>query len=282
MKENESQQPSARSINYLWNCDFYEIKNWTLHIDRQSPFAKEFNDCFCAVYVHRGTLTKDLYQLTTGNITLEQPNFEYQLLPSNGSCTIVNFTDTFYAQVREEFQIDRLFKKKGKDILSVQTRASPASELVLRRLLNSIRHNDRVQMDVLVLDFLNEVLKRTMTRSPNAVGLESENKRHQEAVENAKEYLHANFQRCISLTELSRHCGVSLFYLSRLFKRYTDYSPHQYLLNVRLKHGELLLKETSSSIADITYASGFTSPEYFSTLFKQKYHASPTSYRLSK
>jgi AraC-like DNA-binding protein len=44
----------------------------------------------------------------------------------------------------------------------------------------------------------------------------------------------------------------------------------------------MLLKYTSRPIVDITYASGFTSPEYFSTLFKLKYNQTPSSYRLKK
>jgi AraC family transcriptional regulator len=280
MKESKTHVGPARLVNYLFKSDFYEIKNWTLDFDHQTSFAKEFNDCLCVLHVQRGTLTKKMYQLITGNVTLERPDFEYQLLPSHGSCTIINFTSKFYAQLQDELQIDNLFKMQGKNLLAVKTTASPETELVLCTILNSIRHMDCVQIDALVLDFLNEFLKTTRNSARTSIERPSHHRHHQDAVENAKEYLQVNFHKPISLEDLSRHCGISLFYLSRLFKRYTSYSPHQYLLNVRLKHGEMLLKGTSLPIVDIAYASGFTSPEYFSTLFKQKYNQAPSSYRL--
>jgi AraC family transcriptional regulator len=280
MTESKTHVGPARVVNYLFKSKFYEIKSWTLDFNNQTSFAKEFNDCLCLLYIQRGTLTKKMYQLTTGHVTLERPDFEYQLLPSHGSCTIINFTNKFHAQLQDELQIDNLFKKQGKNILAVQSSASPESEFVLSTMLNNIGHNDCAQVDALVLDFLNEFLKTTTKLDRTSIDRQSHHRHHQEAVEDAKEYLQVNLHRPISLDDLSRHCGISLFYLSRLFKRYTNYSPHQYLLNVRLKHGEMLLKDTSQSIVDISYASGFTSPEYFSTLFRKKYNNAPSTYRL--
>jgi AraC family transcriptional regulator len=281
MKKPETHLPSPRFVEYLFKSNLYEIKRWTLDFDHRTSFPKEFNDCLCAVHITRGTLTKKMYQLTTGHVTLERPDVEYQLLPSNGVCTIINFSDRFYTQLQEELQVRKVFSKQGKNLLAVQTTASPETEFVLYKLLNTIKHADSFQSDALVLDFLNEFLKATNNTALPSLD-QPNHRHHREAVEHAKEYLQGNFHRAISLQDLSRHCGISLFYLSRIFKRYTNYSPYQYLLNMRLKHGEMLLKETSQPIADITYASGFTSPEYFSTLFKKKYNQSPSLYRLKK
>lgn len=232
--------------------------------------------------MRRGALTKKNYQLTTGNITLERPDFEYQLLPSTGSCTIINFTDDFYEHAKEELHVGQVFQKQGKGVLSVQTRATAETEFALSNLLNSIPHSDASLIDSFVLDSFCELLN-TLKDSPRKPGpLQANHRHHQEAIENAKEYIQQNFHQAISLAELSRQCGVSLFYLSRLFKQYTGYSPYHYLSSVRLKHGEMLLRDTSRSIADIAYSSGFTSPEYFSTLFKQKYNTTPSNYRLQK
>ncbi|HEY0656231.1 MAG TPA: AraC family transcriptional regulator [Chryseosolibacter sp.] len=279
MKQSDLNVSSPRLVQYLSKSDLYEVKRWTLDFDARTSFQKEFNDCLCAVHMSRGTLTKKMYQLTTGHVTLERPDFEYQLLPSKGVCTIINFSDRFYSQLQDELEVDHVFKKQGKNLLAVQTTASPEAELVLFKLLNNIKCGDGLQLDALVIDFVNEFLKTRRNASQRSEPDQSNNRHHREAIENAKEYLHGNFHKVISLQDLSRHCGISLFYLSRLFKRYTNYSPYQYLSNFRLKHGEMLLKETSDSIADITYASGFTSPEYFATLFKQKYNHAPSVYR---
>jgi hypothetical protein len=164
MKESKTHVRPPRLVNYLFKSDFYEIKSWTLDFDHQTSFATEFNDCLCALHIQRGTLTKKMYQLTTGQVTLERPDFEYQLLPSQGSCTIINFTNKFYTQLQEELQVDNLFKKQGKNILAVQATASPESEFVLFSILKSIQHNDSVQLDALVLDFVDEFFEDNIER----------------------------------------------------------------------------------------------------------------------
>jgi AraC family transcriptional regulator len=272
----------SRVITYLFKSNLFEIKNWSLHSSAGYHFKSDFNDCFCAVYMDRGTLTKKDYELTTGQVTLERPRFEYQLLPSNGSCTIINFSDNFYDQADEELGISKLFKNFGKDILSVKGTAPPEAELALLTLKSIIPQDDKLRIDDLVIDIFKELLKRPWALPVLSQLHYPQHRHHREAIEHAKEFICTNFAKEISLSDLSRNCGISPFYLSRLFKRYTTYSPHQYLNDIRLKYGEMLLKDTSLPIIDITFASGFTSPEYFSTLFRRKYDQSPTRYRQDK
>lgn len=282
MEKSRTAFREARKVSPLFKSDFYEIKNWTLDSDGTTPFQTEYNDCFCAVHVYRGTLTKKMYALNSGQVTLEVPDFEYQLLPSTGSCTIINFTDQFYAAARDEFGIDKIFNHNGKKSIAVNAPASPETELVLRQLLNDVAKAPDIRTDGLVMDFFTELV-HTMWNSSTTPHLHrSDNKHHQTAIENAKEFLQSNFTKAISLADLSRHCGVSLFYLSRLFKQYTTCSPHQYLSVIRLKHGQMLLKDSSLSVVDVSYACGFTSPEYFSTLFRLKYGIPPGAYRKEK
>jgi AraC family transcriptional regulator len=50
-------------------------------------------------------------------------------------------------------------------------------------------------------------------------------------------------------------------------------------LNIRLKHAEMLLKNSSMSISEISFSAGFNSAENFATAFKQRYKMNPTKYR---
>jgi transcriptional regulator GlxA family with amidase domain len=91
--------------------------------------------------------------------------------------------------------------------------------------------------------------------------------------------MNENFFNDISLQELSSHCCVSPFHFSRVFKKFTAYSPHQYLLNIRLKHAEMMVRNTHQPLADVCFASGFNSIEHFATTFRQKFKVSPAAYR---
>lgn len=105
---------------------------------------------------------------------------------------------------------------------------------------------------------------------------------HDEVIRNARRYIHENFSRKISIDEIARHCFMSQYHFSRVFKMYTSVSPHQYLLQLRLRHAEKLTKYTDLPITDICFISGFSSLDYFSTAFTKKYKLSPKKFRLLK
>ncbi|MEL6256927.1 MAG: helix-turn-helix transcriptional regulator, partial [Bacteroidota bacterium] len=56
---------------------------------------------------------------------------------------------------------------------------------------------------------------------------------------------------------------------------------HDYIIDYRIKEARKLLEDKDLSIKEIAYRTGFTSPSYFSTIFKSKMNVSPTNYRSS-
>jgi transcriptional regulator GlxA family with amidase domain len=51
---------------------------------------------------------------------------------------------------------------------------------------------------------------------------------------------------------------------------------------MRLKRAKQYLDAGSANIAEVAYLSGFSSPKYFSTCFKEKYQLSPSEYIKAK
>src|SRR5688572_21188518 len=102
---------------------------------------------------------------------------------------------------------------------------------------------------------------------------------HLMAIESAKLFMQANFTNRISLNEISSYCHTSPFHFSRIFKKATRSSPYQYLLFIRLNHAESLLRESSKTITDICFESGFNSLEHFATIFRSKFKSNPSEYR---
>ena len=103
---------------------------------------------------------------------------------------------------------------------------------------------------------------------------------YSEVISNARRYIHENFSRKISIDEIARHCCMSQYHFSRIFKVCISVAPHQYLLQLRLRHAEKLIKYTDLPITDICFMSGFSSLDYFSTAFAKKYKRSPTKFRM--
>ncbi len=71
--------------------------------------------------------------------------------------------------------------------------------------------------------------------------------------------------------------GYSSF--RKLFKEYTGMAPGQYQIQLKLKRAINLLYDKNKPIKEIAVESGFSSPYYFSRIFKKKLGCSPLSFR---
>ena len=52
-----------------------------------------------------------------------------------------------------------------------------------------------------------------------------------------------------------------------------------YINDIILENAKLLLESTDLTVSEIAYANGYSSPNYFSTVFKNKYNKTPLNYR---
>ncbi len=281
---------SARSITsekvksgVFYSSDFCELKHWQYDFVSEGRPAAGYNDCLCVVYVRKGNFLFDLshnsYDTHSGHVIIDKPDYEYRLRPAAGELTIFNFTNGFYRQYVEDCSLKQAFFFSNPRILSLMLDATPEMDYLHFQILRRAGGAGRLEMDNLVMEMFAQIIALiTNEHTPNSLRT-SAKPLHLRPIEMAKEYIHENFATDISLYELSDHCCVSPFHFSRIFKKFTSYSPHQYLHNVRLKHGESLLRTTSRLVSDIAFASGFNSLEYFATAFRQRYRMSPSQYR---
>ncbi|MBO7683433.1 MAG: AraC family transcriptional regulator [Kiritimatiellae bacterium] len=102
------------------------------------------------------------------------------------------------------------------------------------------------------------------------------------SIGDACDELAARFDENIDLEDLSRRHGMSYPLFRRLFKAQTGFSPHAYVLEMRLNRAKVLLRETSLSVEDIGTSVGFSSLAYFSAAFQKRLGVAPSSMRVSK
>jgi AraC-like DNA-binding protein len=138
----------------------------------------------------------------------------------------------------------------------------------------------KLEIDQLVMEMIERVLMRITEYQPDPKINARLKKNHLRTIERAKEFITREFSNDISLMDIAGYCHVSPFHFSRIFKIFTSYSPHQFLLSIRLKNAELLLKTTSLPVADVAFTSGFNSIQYFTTAFRQKYNCPPAKFSI--
>lgn len=80
--------------------------------------------------------------------------------------------------------------------------------------------------------------------------------------------------------QLATDMNLSRSNLYRRFQKYLDSSsPSEYLRTIRLEHGKRYLRETTLSVTEIAYKTGFSSSQYFAKCFKDAYNKTPKEYR---
>lgn len=79
--------------------------------------------------------------------------------------------------------------------------------------------------------------------------------------------------------EMARLAGISPRHLDRLFLTHRRESFLDTYRAIRLAHGRRLLEQSPLSIAEIAYATGFSSAGHFSRAFKTAYGQTPTAAR---
>ena len=84
-----------------------------------------------------------------------------------------------------------------------------------------------------------------------------------------------------SVENLADALNISRVQLYRKVKAMLGISVSDYISNYRLEKAKSMLESTNYSISEIGYATGFSSPNYFSTAFKGKFGITPGTYKKS-
>ena len=92
-------------------------------------------------------------------------------------------------------------------------------------------------------------------------------------------YIHSNYQRKISLSELSGALYLSVPYLSKYIKRQMGMNFIDYVNNIRLFHAVDDLLYTNNSITMIALENGFANAASFTKRLKDAYGLTPSEYR---
>lgn len=155
------------------------------------------------------------------------------------------------------------------------------SEIVqcLHRLVEEalVRHSNYQLMMKILLGQTLLYLQRIEPQAMEKMGRYFSSYQRQK-VKRAIDYIHLNYQEDIRLADLAERAGVSNHYLCRLFKKYTSYTPINYLIKIRLDIAIDLLKNSDYNISEIAEMVGFEDVYYFSRLFKKRMGISPSHF----
>ena len=89
------------------------------------------------------------------------------------------------------------------------------------------------------------------------------------------DYIDENFRRKLLLGEIARREGLTMPYLSHLFKDTLGMSFQEYLKKRRFEYARSLLLGTRKSLLDISLESGFSDARYMIRMFEGEFGCTP-------
>jgi signal transduction histidine kinase/DNA-binding response OmpR family regulator len=82
-----------------------------------------------------------------------------------------------------------------------------------------------------------------------------------------------------TVEDICKNMGISRVQLYRKVKALMNVNVNDYILTTRLQKAKYLLQHEEMSISEISYKVGFSSPAYFSTVFKSKFGTTPKTFK---
>ena len=106
-----------------------------------------------------------------------------------------------------------------------------------------------------------------------------EHSRHEKIIMEAKRFIESNFAKALNLKDVAEAVYLSPNYFSNLFKHYTNYTFHEYLMKIRIENAKKLLSRLDLNVSQVSNLVGYDDPNHFSKVFTKITGYSPQKYR---
>lgn len=252
------------------------------------------HELFEMVYIKKGNAVFEIsgtsVEIGPNNIIIIKPRqFHKFVVKSKTGCEFIvlnfgfeNKFDNQLAEVSLEDFLNFVNKKEWGAFISLKV--SHKNEIInlLNRILKE-RENPEIGSEflnyLLVLELFVLISRALKMEWENSI--KNKSPKLKELIQAAVNYINNNYERDISLTDISKYVFLSSSYFTRAFKEEMGVSPINYLLTVRIERAKELLRESDAKISDIALSVGFSNQQRFNDIFKKYTKKTPLQYRKS-
>lgn len=129
-----------------------------------------------------------------------------------------------------------------------------------------------------ILDMLSVCKEKRYLASEGFISIKEDDR--EDKINKMYKYLLDNYNDCtLRVTELANEFNMSPSAFGHFFKKCTNKSFTQFVIDLRLGYASRLLLNSNDSIAEIAYKSGFNNIANFNRLFKKNKFVTPKEYR---
>lgn len=275
IQHGEAEFPLRFYREDVWEFDFHRI-DWHWHPEVEFVYVEKGEiSCFvgteqfilpqgCGLFVNSGVLHR--YEATE-SVCVPNIVFSPELLGT---------------------KTGRIYQKYIAPVIESAVpciRFSPSVEWqqeILRRLLHIFRLTEEENSEMQIVSHLLELWQRLFIYSEIRCGHMTGDKGRRAQLQVMMQFIHANFNRQITLKEIADCVHISESSALQLFRQGIHLSPVAYLIQYRLKRAADLLANTNKTVANVAYDTGFSDTGYFCRTFRKYYRQTAIEYRKSQ
>lgn len=271
------------SVKYKKIVPSFIIKEIYSYYHQTKPplyvFTGETHQYWELTYVDGGSLETTIddvtHRLDAFDLVISAPGqFHSQHVTSKKPCTYL--TIIFELDIQSHpILANRVFKYNYqiRDILNefIRQTNSDTFDITLKDVL--IGHLTTL-LAKLSISHLESPIKRA-NKSPQHRNFENK------MLANITKFMEQNIYSPLMIEDICRQFGISRTTLQNLFQSELNISPKLYINNLRLDMSKILLRESKYTVSEISSSLGFSSIQYFSKKFKNRFKISPREYAKS-
>ncbi len=208
--------------------------------------------------------------ITPGTLILLRPGYWHSYHPNKD----IGWTEYYIGFNGPTFRndVDRFFKdRKGPIELGL---SATLVDLFEQALFYAERQCDQTMpmLQAIVIHMLSLINYNLATKNRNDDKIAL-------AINSVKQYMANHLSEQIDIKTLASEMGMSYTWLRRMFRKNTGMAPAQYLQQLRVHSSMYFLRNSSLPVKNIALDCGFSTSEYFCTVFQEAVGMSPSAYR---
>lgn len=127
---------------------------------------------------------------------------------------------------------------------------------------------------------VNQLIEKLLIQTARQLTKQNNSRRDfPQAFMKLEESLRDNLSHQWTVEEMAALVGLGTTAFTEKVRRYTGFSPLNYLINIRISEAIKLLKKEYANLTDIALDTGFYSSQHFSTTFKKLTGYTPSQFR---
>jgi len=262
---------------------FHDIK-WSMELSRHEFFEM--------VYMKKGNAVFEISGKTVNigpnDIIIIKPNqFHKFSVKSADGCEFIVLSFKFENKLSGEFSelslgdfLNFISSKESGSFISLKVSQKNEIIILLNRILRE-RESHEIGSEflnyLLVLELFVLISRALKMEWENSI--KDKSPKLKELIHISVNFINNNFERDISLNNISKYVFLSSSYFTRAFKEEMGISPISFLLKVRIERAKELLVDTDHKVSDIALSVGFSNQQRFNEIFKKYSNLTPLQYR---